>query len=190
MRSSGFILALTIVGSMPISILNLEISFAQSESSAKPQTGVAIKKKLTYPVYPPVARQAGAQGEVNISLGIRPNGTVESAVVESGHPLFQQAALESAQHSQYECRQCAEPLTPFSLSYIFEIQDEPCGQNTNFQPSTTSEGTRLISLETQRSNQVLTVSHRFCIIDYWPDRQKARSAKCLYLWKRRWKSLP
>ena len=139
--------------------------------------------KLATPTYPSLAHRTGVQGDVSVSLGIRPDGSVESALATSGHPLLQQAALDGAQHFQYECRGCTQPVTPFSVSYTFQIQDLGCVQNDDASPSTVAQQPKPTTTQTHPSNHVLIVAQAVCIIDYWPDRTKVRSAKCLYLWK-------
>jgi TonB family protein len=62
--------------------------------------------KLFQPVYPPVAKQAGVKGDVELELKVNADGNLESATVVSGHPLLTQAALDSANYSQFECRGC------------------------------------------------------------------------------------
>src|SRR5689334_17709264 len=63
--------------------------------------------------YPPLALTASITGEVVVRLGIRKDGSVESAIVVSGHPLLAKAALDSAQQSHFTCRACAEEVTPY-----------------------------------------------------------------------------
>src|SRR2546430_6886864 len=38
----------------------------------------SVVTKVAFPTYPPVARRTGVQGDVSISLGIRPDGSIES----------------------------------------------------------------------------------------------------------------
>jgi TonB family protein len=155
--------------------------FAQPGNSGTPQTGVFLTK-LTYPIYPQLARQTRISGDVKVSLGIRRDGSIESATVVSGHPLLQKAALDSAQHSHYECRGCTEPVTWFSLSYNFELKGNNCPPDVGASSSTTPQEVKLSSLEIEPRNHVEVVAESVCIIDYWPTK-KVRSPKCLYLWK-------
>lgn len=57
-------------------------------------SGKAIKK--VQPEYPPVARAAGAQGEVTVEVVVGEDGNIESAKAISGHPLLQQSAVDAA----------------------------------------------------------------------------------------------
>jgi TonB family protein len=72
-------------------------------SNADITKGDAILVSLSKLVYPPLARQANIYGEVKVAVTVRPDGTSE-AVVESGHPMLKQAALDSATQSHFECR--------------------------------------------------------------------------------------
>lgn len=56
--------------------------------------GKAISKPA--PQYPTIAKAAGVQGPVVVQVLIDENGRVVSAKVTSGHPLLQQAALQTA----------------------------------------------------------------------------------------------
>jgi periplasmic protein TonB len=55
------------------------------------------------PAYPPIARRAGIRGDVVIEAVIGPDGRVSRAtVVESVHPLLDEAAKEAVLQSEYE----------------------------------------------------------------------------------------
>jgi len=56
--------------------------------------GMALKRPK--PTYPPIARAARASGAVVVQVVISEDGRVEEAVVQSGHPLLRDAALQSA----------------------------------------------------------------------------------------------
>lgn len=86
---------------------------------AKPETGVALTKLAPF-AYPPLARQARISGDVEVRLVIRKDGSVESAEVVSGHPMLQQAVLDSVQKSQFECRGCSGSES-YSVTYTFDF---------------------------------------------------------------------
>src|ERR1700693_6002552 len=54
-------------------------------------------------------------------LDVRQDGSLESARAVSGPPLLRQAALDSAQQSQFECRGCGEAVTSYQVVYTFEL---------------------------------------------------------------------
>jgi hypothetical protein len=146
----------------------VEVCLAQSTSPAEQsQTGVVLVK-LSPPVYPPIAQTANIQGDVNVMLGIRRDGSVESIAVVSGPPLLHRAALDSAQASQFECRGCSEPVTSYSLIYTFRIGDTGCCE-----PPTAAR-------VTQSQNHVTVIGQPRCLCG---PPEKVRSAKCLYLRK-------
>ncbi|HEX8160250.1 MAG TPA: energy transducer TonB [Pyrinomonadaceae bacterium] len=62
-------------------------------------SGKAIRK--VQPSYPPIARAAGAQGEVTVEVVVSEDGGIESAKAVSGHPLLQQAAVDAARQWQF-----------------------------------------------------------------------------------------
>ena len=150
----------------------LEKSSAQTTvSSDVPQNGIVIAK-LSRPVYPTVARLAHIAGEVELMLGIRQDGSIDSAVIIRGTPVLQRAALESAQQSQFECRGCSEAVTSYSLTYTFQLRDKGCCTA----PDVHSDDV------VQSQNHVTVVADVLCYCDSPADR-RTRSAKCLYLWR-------
>jgi TonB family protein len=156
------------------------VEYASSQSaqtSEAPQTGVVLTK-LSDPVYPPVANAAHITGDVDLKLIIGRDGRIESAVVVSGHPMLKQAALDSAQRSQFECRSCGEAVTAYTLKYKFQITSrgypKDCYDPNEKQPSA----------EVDLSRHQVTVSAWVRgICDPAGRILKVRSAKCLYLWR-------
>jgi TonB family protein len=97
---------------------------------------LAVLSKLVPPVYPPLARMARITGDVKVHVLIRKDGSVESAEVISGHPILKQAALESAQKSEFECRDCNDLGISSSLTYTFRLWDHGgCGDVVGVQPA-------------------------------------------------------
>ena len=141
-------------------------------SSDAVRTFVAVTR-LSPPSYPPLARQAAIWGEVKVELHIRKDGSVESAEVVSGHAMLKQAALESAQKSQFECRGCGQEPVLYSLTYSFEIKDY--GDCCSTPPRTPEVA--------QSPGRIVIVAPKVCICDPGPGMTKVCSAKCLYLWK-------
>lgn len=60
--------------------------------------GMAVS--LARPVYPPIAKQIGAGGEVRVQVAVDGNGNVVSARAVSGHPLLRSAAENAARQSR------------------------------------------------------------------------------------------
>ena len=164
-----FISLILAIAAVPFVEFTCAQSAAQSPDAA--QSGVVLTK-LVQLRYPPLARQARIQGDVEITVGIRRDGSVESAVIASGHPMLKEAALESARNSQYECRGCSEAITSSSLVYSFQL-DFP---STGDQPQA--------ALVTQSGNHVTVGAEPMTISGGSGGPPfRVRSAKCLYLWK-------
>jgi TonB family protein len=145
---------------------------AQSTDPNAPQTSVVLTK-LAQVSYPPVARQARIHGDVQITVGVRRDGSVESVSLTSGHAILGRAALQSAQNSEYECRRCSDAVTSCSLVYTFQLEDPAPGQS------------RAIPI-TQLGNHVTVTdeSPTMTVVNADPPSTFfRRSAKCLYLWK-------
>jgi hypothetical protein len=147
------------------------------------QQGPSIVK-LTPPLYPPLARQAAIKGDVDIVLAIRVDGSVESAVVASGPPLLKQAALDSVQQSHYECSGCSQSVTPYQLVYTFQLIGlESCCTPTSGSADNNHQQGQPYPRVTQSENHVTVVDQYVCICDPAATIRKARSVKCLYLWR-------
>ena len=147
-------------------------AFAQTGGAETSQPGVVLTK-LVGPVYPPLARQASIQGDVNLSVHVRADGSVSSVDLISGHPMLAPAAVESAKGSQFECRGCVNDANLYSLTYAFELRENAdcCDRLPN---ETAVE---------QVQNRITVVTPRFRIVDLNAELVKIRSIKCLYLWK-------
>lgn len=63
------------------------------------QPGRALR--MPTPTYPPIARAANAQGEVEVKVMISEEGTVIAAASISGHPLLQAAGVSAARDAQF-----------------------------------------------------------------------------------------
>lgn len=132
---------------------------------------------LSQPTYPPLARQARITGEVELQLQIRKDGSVESVRVVKGHPLLAPATVESARRSHFECRECNAEVSPYSLTYSFQLTQHlipPCADNP---PLLVLRLDRYVIVDAAAE----LVQPNFSYVT-------ARSAKCLYLWRcsRQW----
>jgi len=158
-------------------------SLARSGASTKAPQGEVVLSRLAKPFYPPLARQARITGDVELMLEVRRDGSIKSVNVVSGHPLLKQAALDSAQQSQFDCNKCSEAGTSVRLVFTFQLTGtETCCTATdssakNDQPDQPTP--RVI----QSENHVTVVDRPACICDPPADIRKVRSLKCLYLWK-------
>jgi TonB family protein len=136
----------------------------------------AVLSKLFDPTYPRLAQQAHITGDVDLMLSIRRDGSVESAVVVSGHPILKQAALDSAQQSQFDCGGCVETAS-YALKYKFQITSRGYPNDcdtTEKQPPAEVDDLR---------HQVTVSAWGVEICDPAGRIVKVRSTKCLYLWR-------
>ena len=145
------------------------------------QQNAVVLTKLYLPVYPPIAVQARITGDVELMLGIRQDGKVDSAIVASGVPLLQRAALNSAQQSQFECRNCSEIVTQYRLLYTFKLVELPVSCSVPEDCNKTVPPQHAPEV-TQSENHITLISEAvpLCICDVV---KKVRSLKCLYLWR-------
>jgi len=148
-------------------------AFAQTSISSRTSEGNPVMVSLSTPKYPPLARQANITGDVEIKLEIRKDGSIQSAIVVSGHPMLTEAALSSAQQSRFECRECEDVATQYSLTYDYSFQltaspGWPCPE---------TGGVRV----TQSGNRVMVSAEPAMVHPYFSS-LKVRSAKCFYLW--------
>jgi hypothetical protein len=120
---------------------------------------------------------------MDLMLGIRQDGSIESAVAVKGHPLLNQAALNSAYQSQFECRGCGETVTSQRIVYTFQLAPTMyCGT-----PASTPGGKepeQLYPQIIQSQNHITVVDQPIGTCDTpIAIPLKVRSARCLYLWK-------
>jgi len=170
--------------SMLVLSLAVAESLAQSANSTQQAQEPIVINKLFQPVYPPGARQARIAGDVELILVVRTDGSLESASVVSGHPLLKQAALDSAQRSQFECRNCTEGVRSFHMLYSFQLGPTKYCADT----SETSKGDQkeeLYPRVIQSQNHVTVIDQPVGICDPTVaiTATRFRSAKCLYLWR-------
>jgi TonB family protein len=159
----------------------IDQSLAQNAVSGDVQPEGVVLTELARPSYPPLARQAQISGDVDLMLRVRQDGSIESAVVTSGHPLLAQTALDSAQHSRFECRKCSETVPSLQLVYTFQlVGPNSCCTPTKDGPKESQPGEQIPRVS-QSLNHVTVIDKTSCI--YGGPFRKVRSPKCLYLWR-------
>ena len=126
---------------------------------------------LFQPSYPQLPLVAGISGDVELALAVRQDGSVESAVAVSGHPLLKQAALNSAKQSQFQCQGCNQELTSYRMVYKFELGETKCLGEHHPQVI-------------QSQNEITVFDNKQMFCDEASDlSRKTRTLKCLYLWR-------
>jgi hypothetical protein len=152
-------------------------------AAAQPDPAVGpVVIQLADPVYPPIARAAHVNGEVVVVAEIRADGSVVSVRVDSGPPMLHQAAIDSSSHSTFECRGCVEGEQEYRIVYSFKFIDEGDCCEGYSKPSSFK---RLPEAAGEHTTEVLVMAHSICLCDPAATTTsiKARSVKCLWLWK-------
>lgn len=151
---------------------------AQVQAESGVRKSEVVLSKLSPPIYPRLAQQARITGTVEIELRIRQDGTIDSAQIISGHPMLRDAALESARQSLFECKECAQAITSYTLAYRFTIipRDPPktCDEPEQAPPPA--------EMDTMK-HEVIVSAWQMWTCDPSVELIRVRSAKCLYLWK-------
>ena len=134
-------------------------------------------------VYPPLAKQTRIAGDVQLALVVRADGSIESASVMSGHPLLKQAALDSAQHSQFVCKDCGKQPRPFQMTYSFQLGPTVyCAESSV--PTKADEQEESYPRVLQAENHITLYDRPVGTCDMpGGEIPKVRSIKCLYLWR-------
>jgi|SRR6266550_1880841 len=90
--------------------------------SKGPITGLALL--LPKPPYPPIAKQAGADGPVNVQVLIDETGKVVSAKAISGNPLLRAAAQQAAYGARFSPTKLGDEAVKVSglITYNFVLQ--------------------------------------------------------------------
>jgi TonB family protein len=155
----------------------------QNAGSKTTQESVVITK-LFPPVYPPLAKQTRISGDVELILEVRADGRLESATVVSGHPLLKQAALDSAEGSQFDCRICTQGVRSFQMLYSFQLGPTSyCAEASKTSSRDQKEEHYPRVVQTQNHVTVIDQPVGTCDLAFTITRTRVRSAKCLYLWK-------
>ena len=157
------------------------VSVAIAQRPSKP---TVVVTRLSPPTYPKLALQALIATTVVLDVAIRPDGSVESVALFSGHPMLNDAAKESAKKTVFECRDCREPSTSYRMTYLFELGDALYCKGID------ANGYGIYDVgpdtDVSQSQGVITVLGRpYATCD--PAERisfaKFRAAKCLYLWR-------
>ena len=138
-----------------------------------------VLSKFSPPTYPPLAKAARVLGDVALTLRVRRDGSIESVVAESGPAMLKPAAVDSAQHSEFDCSRCTDQVTSYTLVYTFKLTHKTCcsAVGTSGQDSEETAGV------TTSEGHVVVIADALCICDPAADVRRVRSVRCLYLWR-------
>lgn len=180
MRRSSILLCLIPVIVQCYALRESSVQSIQRTTTPEAPQKVVVLSKLGEPAYPPLARIAGLQGDVDLMLAIRRDGSVESAAPVSGHPILIRAAVDSVLRSQFECRGCGDAVTSYAFRYEFRvIPGNPCNAH-NEAPSVDNH---VPPAEVDPSRRQVTVLAWAPVEECDPIIRKVRSTKCFYLWR-------
>jgi len=149
-------------------------------TQSAPASTIEISK-LSPPTYPPLARQARIAGTVELNVALRPDGSVDSVSLISGHPMLSPAAVESARQTRFKCTECLEPLALYHMTYKFELGEMPSCEGVDGNDSSHDRDTHVT-----QSLGIITIVGRpqlICDPAVKITFQRFRAAKCLYLWQ-------
>jgi TonB family protein len=154
------------------------VSFASGLSQEDGSRPRPVITELPTPAYPPMALAAHVSGDVSLAIKLGHEGGVETVEVVSGPPMLRQTAVALANQTKFECRGC-EGSTTMHMTYRFVLGDAIyCeGPDRSYPRIAFSEGTVTI---TDRPFGTCDVGSSTKI--------RARSARCLFLWKCGWKT--
>jgi len=160
-------------------------------SASQSELPHVILVKLHPPVYSHLAQTARIMGDVTLEVTVHPDGTIESVTSISGHPMLAEAAVDSARHSDFECRGCGTSNASLNLTFSFQESQEsdpgPCCCSRN--PTNPQYHAPPLSTASQTENHVTVIGRPSCLCpdactQKWAEESsRFRSPKCLYLWR-------
>jgi TonB family protein len=160
------------------------VALASVAIAQGPPNPTIMVSRLSPPIYPKLALQARIATAVVLDVGVRPDGSVDSVALVSGHPMLNDAAKESAKTTVFECKDCHEPSTLYHMTYMFELGDALYCKGIDasgygiYDASADTEVSQSQDIVTVRGRPYATCdpAERISFV-------KVHSAKCLYLWR-------
>jgi TonB family protein len=149
--------------------VTLMVAITSAQQATNPTVALS-RIEVTYPV---IAQYARVSGTVNVRVGVRPDGTVSETTLLRDVPLLSEAAVKAVSGATFECRQCTEPGTPHTISFVFSLlgtQDSP--------PPPVWKQTGAASTEVTIFGNAPLCDHCGPLTWY-----RVRAARCLWLWR-------
>jgi TonB family protein len=182
-RPSYTVSMLRWTASLTLAVLAASLtSHALAQSAPQPaalSAATLVPVELPHPVYPPIAQAARVQGDVEVTVTVRPDGSVATAAVTGADmPLLGPAAVNAAKNARFECRGCDGAPTPaYSIVYAFNMNGTPDDSGEVQQPA-------LLVESSSRSRVTTVVETPLLVCGYRSELAvRARSIKCAWLWK-------
>jgi TonB family protein len=126
------------------------------------------------PVYPQIAQSARVQGDVEVAVDVRPDGSVAAVEVVRAIPLLDHAVVNAVRRARFACRGCGAGVHRYSLYVTFRLslENPPTG------------AVPLIVSPTQGWVTVVApVPFRSGGHERPPFRGPSRGMRCLFLWR-------
>jgi TonB family protein len=175
---SGAVRAITIAGVVLVS------RSSEEQNAGAPSKGEVVLLKLATPTYPPLAKQTRIAGDVEVYVEVGPSGSIDTTKVIEGHPLLAQAALDSAQQSRFECKNCLEEGLSIRLTYTFQLRPTVyCAQGVVRHAERAEDQPYPRVKLTDTHVTILDRPIGTCDLPGVIGKAKVRSLKCLYLWR-------
>lgn len=128
------------------------------------------------PVYSALARMTYRDAHVTIEVRIRSDGAVEIQKSQGPTGLLE-AALDSLKTSKIVCENCNGKMGIFSIVYEFRVIEHPGSD-----PCSEADPNAIVA-SIVAGNHVSVTGKPPCITVDWIPMRKARSIRCLYLWR-------
>jgi TonB family protein len=170
----------TVIGVLVFAAMNAAVASAQTAEA------VIVPLRWPEPIYPQIAQSARVTGDVEVAIDVRPDGSVAAAKVVKGLPLLDRAAEDAARQAVFECRNCVDPVSRYSLYVSFRLGDaEAARQPVSVSPTqgwvTVSAPSPMIGGGPGVIPRVRATKCLFLWRCGWPA-PRARAARCLWLW--------
>jgi hypothetical protein len=144
---------------------------------AAPAPALVIAK-LPPPVYPAMARAARVAGDVNLTISLQADGTINSVHAISGPPMLRDHAEELARQTNFECRNCKTEPTSFPPTIRYSMDAAAASYHDPSYPRVA-----------QLNGVIIIVTDQPVMLsDPAIDSTRVRSFKCLYLWRCGWRA--
>lgn len=154
-------------------------AFCSAQPAPKGNSDVR-PSKMVIPNYPRIARIAGIQGDMDLTLLIGQEGQVISVAIDRGPALLElrRAVLEAARQSRFDCKNCDQEPQSYSMRYHFETKaidpEKYCRTYGQLDPPA-------VEIDIAQA-RVSIYAWQEWTCDPRVEIRKFRSPKCLYLW--------
>jgi TonB family protein len=180
------------------------LAVAAAFTAASPVAAQTITPRAwPQPLYPQIAQSGRIEGDVEVAVDVRPDGTVAGVQVVNGPPLLQDTVVEATKAATFECRDCSAPSARYTLYVTFRLVDR-ADCEAKKPPLVVSPTQGWVTVAAPLSSLVhvhhvwRSVRGPRCLylwrcaaewggMEYSYDR--ARSARCLGLWKCGWRKI-